>query len=236
MCFPTSNSQPRGVPSSLTTTVSLVLNPFPTSFRPARLGYNVSPAASFPSSTSRIKHKRYHNALTTTGSSVREKEEKRQSVRSEDRARPEARARTELVTDAAADGISNVVVGSSSPLQNTPEASHRRQQPSHKVSRRLTPISIRQFTVILREEGEKNGNRPTAALKRRRCARNLQQQANQHSSQWTHTRTRIHTQRYLVTFAGDRRSQIWSGSEETNGWTSAEFSSIHPPPSAQPYI
>lgn len=97
---PPPKSQPRGVPSSLTTTMSLVLNPFPTSFRPARLGYNVSPAASFHASASRIEHERYHNALTATGSSVREKEEKRQSVRSEDRARPEARARTELVTDA----------------------------------------------------------------------------------------------------------------------------------------
>lgn len=59
--------------------------------------------------------------------------------------------------------------------------------------------------------------------------------ANQHSSQWTHAHT--HTQRYLVTFVGDRRSQIWSGSGETNGSsTSAEFGSIHPPPSAQPYL
>lgn len=141
---PPPKSQPRGVPSSLTTTMSLVLNPFPTSPRPsrlARLGYNVSPAASFHASTSRIGHERYHNALTTTGSSVREKEEKRQSVRSEDRARPEARARTELVTDAAADGISNVVGGRRPlQLQNTPQASHRRQQPSHEGTMTTGPV------------------------------------------------------------------------------------------------
>jgi hypothetical protein len=83
--------------------------PFPTSSRrlnvfeagEAGILYCVSPAASFQASTSRIERERYHNALTT-GSSVREKEEKRQSVRSEDR------ARTGLVTDAA-DGIFNVI-------------------------------------------------------------------------------------------------------------------------------
>lgn len=144
---PPPKSQPRGVPSSLSTTLPLVLNPFPASPRPsrlARLGYNVSPAASFHASTSRIDHERYHNALTTTGSSVREKEEKRQSVRSErseDRARPEARARTELVTDAAADGISNVVGGRRPlQLQNTPQASHRRQQPSHEGTITTGPV------------------------------------------------------------------------------------------------
>lgn len=132
MCFPTSK-----IPATRRAKLPhddnvLGSEPFPNvapSFEAGKAGIpiNVSPAASFHASTSRIEHERYHNALTTTGSSVREKDEKRQSVRSEDR------ARTELVTDAA-DGISNVVVGSSSPrpLQNTPQASHRRQQPSHE--------------------------------------------------------------------------------------------------------